>query len=53
MNYTPLREIFDLTPLELTDWGIIILLVPATFVYSEILKWNVRRKINPDFQALP
>ncbi len=44
MNYPPLMEIFDFITLELTDWLLILLLAPLTFIYSEVLKTILRRR---------
>ena len=44
MNYPPLMGIFDFITLELTDWLLILLLAPLTFIYSEVLKAIHRRR---------
>ncbi len=44
MNHVPLMEIFDLVALGLSDWILIFILTPVTFVYSEIVKVVVGRK---------
>ncbi len=51
MNYPELMGIFDFVTLELTDWLLILILAPITFIYSEVLKAFLRRgskhKIEP------
>jgi len=44
MNYPVLMGIFDFIPLELTDWLLILILAPSSFVYSEVLKIVLRRR---------
>ena len=44
MNYPVLMGIFDFVTLEMTDWLLILLLAPITFVYSEVLKIILRRR---------
>jgi Ca2+-transporting ATPase len=44
MNYPALMGIFDFVTLELTDWLLILILAPASFVYSEVLKIVLRRR---------
>jgi hypothetical protein len=44
MNYPVLMGIFDFVTLEMTDWLLILLLAPITFVYSEVLKIVLRRQ---------
>ena len=43
MNYPALMGIFDFVTLELTDWLLILILAPISFVYSEVLKIVLRR----------
>jgi hypothetical protein len=42
MNYPVLMGIFDFVTLELTDWLLIMILAPISFVYSEVLKIALR-----------
>ncbi len=44
MNYSTLMGIFDFVTLELTDWLLILILAPTSFVYSEVLKIVLRRR---------
>jgi Ca2+-transporting ATPase len=46
INYPPFREIFDLVPLEIADWIIVIVLSTTGFAYSEIIKLFNKDKIN-------
>ena len=46
INYPPIREIFDLVPLEIADWIIVIVLSTTGFAYSEIIKLFNKDKIN-------
>jgi Ca2+-transporting ATPase len=39
MNYPPLQQMFDLTPLQLSEWGLILGLGATGFVYSEAMKF--------------
>ncbi|NOQ44316.1 MAG: hypothetical protein GQ471_01420 [Nitrosopumilus sp.] len=42
INYPVLMGIFDFVTLELTDWLLIMILAPISFVYSEVLKIALR-----------
>jgi Ca2+-transporting ATPase len=44
MNHTSLMEVFGLVTLGLVDWLLILMLAPLKFIYSEIVKANLRRK---------
>jgi Ca2+-transporting ATPase len=45
MNYPPIQEIFELVPLTIADWIIVILLSTTGFVYSETIKMFNKDKI--------
>jgi Ca2+-transporting ATPase len=46
INYPPIQEIFELAPLEIADWIIVIVLSTTGFAYSEIIKLFNKDKIN-------
>lgn len=46
INYPPVQEIFDLVPLEIADWIIVIVLSTTGFAYSETIKLFNKDKLN-------
>ena len=44
VNYTYTQEIFELVPLDIMDWIIVLLLSTTGFIYSETIKLIFNRK---------
>ena len=52
MSYPPMQELFDLVPLQVGDWILLLVLATTGFVYSEIIKLLTRKRSAVDVNEI-